>query len=138
MDEISVNSEYLSGLREQFQRWADFLNTAFGLLSFTLALACLGTKAPALNAWLSLVVVSFVRYKGRSLFPAEILRLRQLAKSDAAARVVLTGLSKEFLSVKALIISYPVFLIGYVLLTLVAFSPALKVAAPWLAVYVGA
>jgi hypothetical protein len=136
MNEISVNEEYLNELREQFKKWADFLNIGFGLLSFTLALACLGTKTPVVNAWLSLVVVSYIRYKGSNIFPGEILRLREEAKADQSSRVVLNGLSKEFLSVKALVTGYPIFLLGFVLLALIAASPLLSRSLPLLNAYV--
>jgi hypothetical protein len=127
----------MNELREQFKKWADFLNMSFGLLSFTLALTCLGTQTPVLNAWFSLVVVTFIRYKGSHIFPAEIIRLRKAAKQDQNARIVLNGLSKEFLSVKALVIGYPVFLIGYLLLCIIAISPMLLPVVPALGTYVG-
>jgi hypothetical protein len=109
----------------------------FGFVSFTLALTCLGTRTPALNAWLSLFVATFIRYKGNHIFPAEIIRLRKASKLDQNARIVLNGLSKEFLSVKALVAGYPIFLLGYVLLCIIALSPWLVQVAPILRSYVG-
>ncbi|KGK41395.1 hypothetical protein LH51_15065 [Nitrincola sp. A-D6] len=137
MSGITINDEYINELREQFKKWADFLNMGFGLVSFTLALTCLGTKTPVLNAWFSLIVVAFIRYKGSHIFPSEIIRLRKAAKLDQNARIVLNGLSKEFLSVKAMILGYPVFLIGYVLLCIIAVSPLLIPIMPALESYVG-
>lgn len=137
MSDFSISDEYMSELREQFEKWADFLNTAIGLLSFSFALACLGTKTPALNAWLALLVVGFVRYKGSHIFPGEILRLRKAAKTDQKARVVLVGLSKEFLGFKALVTGYPIFLIGALLLMLIAASSWLITPLPFLKAYIG-
>jgi len=137
MSEITITDDYINELREQFKKWADFLNMGFGLVSFTLALTCLGTKTPVLNAWLSLVVVGFIRYKGSHIFPAEIIRLRKASKLDQNARIVLNGLSKEFMSVKALVVGYPVFLLGYVLLCITAASPWLVPFVPILEAYVG-
>lgn len=137
MNEIIINDEYIEELREQFCRWAAFLNMGFGLVSFTLALACLGTKTPAINAWLSLIVVGFIRYKGNNFFPEEILRLRKTAKTDLKSRVVLHGLSKEFLSIHAAVIQYPIFLLGYLLLAIIAISPVLTPIFPFLHTYVG-
>lgn len=137
MTEITINDDYINELRGQFKKWADFLNMGFGFASFTLALTCLGTKTPVLNAWLSLVVLAFIRYKGSHIFPAEIIRLRKAAKLDQNARVVLNGLSKEFMSVKALILGYPIFLLGYVLLCIIAASPWLLPVLPILGTYVG-
>lgn len=137
MAEITINDEYINELRDQFKKWADFLNMGFGLASFTLALTCLGTKTPVLNAWLSLVVVAFIRYKGSHIFPAEIIRLRKASKLDQNARIVLNGLNKEFMSVKAMILGYPIFLLGYVLLCIIAVSPWLLPILPILGTYVG-
>ena len=137
MSEILVTDEYINELREQFKKWADFLNIGFGLMSFTLALACIGTKTPVLNAWFSLAVVTFIRYKGSNVFPLEILRLRKAAKTEKSARVVLDGLQKEFMSLKAMIVDYPIFLLGYILLALIAGSPGLIPLFPFLQVYVG-
>ena len=137
MNQITIDDEYINELREQFKKWADFLNMGFGFVSFTLALTCLGTKTPSLNAWLSLVVVAFIRYKGSHIFPAEVIRLRKAAKADQNARIVLNGLNKEFLSAKAMIIGYPVFLLGYLLLCLIAVSPWVVPVMPVLGAYVG-
>ncbi|WP_157281882.1 hypothetical protein [Pelomonas sp. Root1237] len=137
MEAITITDEYLTELRERFEKWADFLNMGFGLVAFTFALACLGTKTPVVNAWFSIAVLSFVRYKGSHLFPAEILRLRKLAKVDEKARVLLKGLESEFLSVKTAVTTYPIFLIGYVLLGAIAFSPVLSKVIPGLGTYVG-
>ncbi|KEA62313.1 hypothetical protein ADIMK_3541 [Marinobacterium lacunae] len=63
--------------------------------------------------------------------------MRKAAKLDQNARIVLNGLSKEFLSVKAMILGYPVFLIGYVLLCIIAVSPLLIPVMPALGSYVG-
>lgn len=137
MSEIVVTDEYINELREQFKKWADFLNVGFGLVSFTLALACLGTKTPVLNAWFSLAVMAFIRHKGGHVFPSEILRLREAAKTDKSARIVLDGLQTEFMSMKAMIVDYPVFLLGYLLLAVIAGSPGLIPLFPFLKQYVG-
>ena len=137
MSEILVTDEYVKELREQFKKWADFLNMGFGLVSFSLALACLGTKTPVLNAWLSLAAVTFIRYKGSNIFPSEILRLRKVAKTDQSARVVLDGLQKEFMGLKAMIVDYPLFLLGYILLAVIAGSPGLIPLFPFLQAYIG-
>lgn len=101
MELITITDDYLTDVRERFEKWADFLNMGFGLVAFTFALACLGTKTPVVNAWFCIAVLTFVRYKGRHLFPAEIVRLRKLAKVDEKSRVVLRGLESEFLGMKA-------------------------------------
>ena len=135
MNDIIITDEYLDDLRQQFKRWADFLNTAIGVFSFSLALACLGTKSPVFNAWLSLLVVTLMRYKGSHIFPAEIVRLRKAAKTDTKAKVALDGLSSEFMSIRTIITDTPVFLIGALLLMLIAASPFLNLS--FLQTYIG-
>lgn len=137
MEPITITDEYLSEVRERFEKWANFLNMSFGLVTFGFALACLGTKTPVINAWLSIAVLAFIRYKGNHFFPAEITRLRKLSKVDEKARILLKGLENEFLSFKVAVISYPVFLLGYFLLTAIAFSPFLSNLIPGLGTYVG-
>lgn len=137
MEEIKITDEYLNDIREQFKKWADFLNMSFGLISFTLALTCLGTKSPVINAWLCLIVVSFIRIKGSNIFPEEILRLRKASKTDEKSRIIYNGLTNEFLSLKALFKGYIVFLLGFLLLSLIAFSPFLDPVFPFLKNYIG-
>lgn len=137
MNEIKITDEYLNSISEQFKKWADFLNMSFGLISFTLALTCLGTKCPAINAWLCLIVVTFIRIKGSNIFPEEILRLREASKTDEKSRILYQGLSNEFLGIKALLKNYTVFLLGVVLLSVIAFSPLLITVLPPLKSYIG-
>lgn len=137
MEPITITDDYLTDVRERFEKWPDFLNMGFGLVALTFALACLGTKTPVVNAWFCIAVLTFVRYKGRHLFPAEIVRLRKLAKVDEKSRVLLRGLESEFLGMKAAVTAYPVFLLGYVLLGVIAFSPVLSKVIPALDAYVG-
>ena len=86
MHPIIISDEYLEELHRGFEKWAQFLNMGFGLVAFTLSLACLGTKMPAVNAWLSIVVLIFIRYKGSHFVPTEILDLRKRAKTDEKAK----------------------------------------------------
>ena len=130
MNEIILDDKYMTDLREQFKKWAVFLNSIFGIASFTFAIACLGTKTPWLNAWFSLIVVGFIYREKSHIFPKEILRLRMEAKNDEKARVILTGLTTEFLSLWVAITQYPVFLIGYGLLVLIALSPLIGFMSP--------
>jgi hypothetical protein len=137
MSELKITDEYTSEISAQFKMWVYFLNMGIGLVSFTLALACLGTKSPAFNAMLSLFVVVFVRYQGNHIFPAEIVRLREAAKLDQNARIVLNGLNAELLSFKAAVTGAPIFIIGYFLLFIIACSPWLTPILPILNSYIG-
>ncbi len=133
---IFVDDQYFERMRDQFQRWATFLNMGFGFVSFSLALACLGTNSPVVNAWFCLIVMGYIRFKSSHLFPNEILRLRKLAKKDPKARIVLAGLEKEFLNWKTLVFGHPIFLIGFILLAIIATSPFLTPVAPLLKTYI--
>lgn len=132
-----ISNKLLEDLREQFKLWAIFLNTGIGLLSFTLAIACLGTNAPWFNASLSMAVVVLVRVQGIHYFPKKISELRKAAKTDKKAKVLYKGLESEFLNIKFLLTKCPIFLIGYVFLCFVIFSPLLIKIIPSLVLYVG-
>lgn len=132
-----VSDELLNELRDQFKLWATFLNTGVGLLSFTLAIACLGTKMPWFNALLSMIVVMLIRVQGTHYFPQKVRELRKAAKTDNKAKILYKGLESEFLNTRTLFMKYPIFLIGYLFLCFVIFSPLLVKAVPFLALYVG-
>ena len=121
--EYVISDELIAELREQFRVWAAFLNSGIGLMSFTLAIASLGTATPWFNALLSMILVLMIRVMGRKFFPSKIDDLRKKAKNNDKARVLLNGLQSEFLSFKALLKGYPVFLFGYLFLCFVIFSP---------------
>lgn len=122
MANIEITDEYLEKLRQQFSQWKTFLNMGTGFVSFTLALACLGTHTPALNATFSMAVVVCIRIYGAGLFPEEITRLRQQAKQDLKAKIVLNGILKEFMGVRSLVLGYSIFLMGYLLLAFIMVS----------------
>jgi hypothetical protein len=113
--EYAINDQLISELDEAFKGWAFFLNNAIGMFAFTLALACLGTKTPAINAFLAFVVVFCVRHQGRHHFPQKILDLRAAAKTEPKARILLAGLTQKYMSNKTAITDYTVFVIGFLL-----------------------
>lgn len=136
-EQYIITDEFLSEIREQFKLWAHFLNTSIGLMSFTLAIACLGTNVPWFNALLSMLIIICIRIQGTSYFPSKVKSLRQRAKEDEKAKVLLKGLESEFLSNKAMITTCPIFLIGFVFLSLVMFSPIFVSIIPALEYYFG-
>lgn len=137
MSEFVLSDQYLEDIERQFKKWAEFLNSALGILAFTLALASLGTKMPWLSAVLCIVVVAFVRAEGGHILPSEIERIRKEARNDEKAKVLLAGLSKKHLGISVLILKYPVFVIGTLLLFSVAVSPLLVDFFPSLAAFYG-
>ncbi|WP_315982998.1 hypothetical protein [Aliamphritea spongicola] len=90
-EQYIITDELLEEIREQFKLWATFLNTGVGLLSFTLAIACLGTGSPGINASISMLVIVLVRSQGKSYFPSKVQDLRQRAKEDKKQRSYLKG-----------------------------------------------
>jgi hypothetical protein len=123
MEDYVIKDELLDKVRDQFKLWAMFLNNGVGLLSFSLGLASLGTNIPWVSAILSIVVVILIRNQGKHYFPSEIKKLRDIAKNEEKARILLKGLEAEYFSNKKMIKEYPLFLIGFVFLMSVALSP---------------
>ncbi|EIN5961877.1 hypothetical protein [Vibrio cholerae] len=137
MDKIELTNEYIEQVSEQFKLWANFLNTGIGLLSFTLAIACMGTESPTINAVLSLIVIFFVRISGSQYFPHEIQQLRAKAKSDEKAKIILLGLEKKYFGFKTNFTMYPMFVFGLFFLIAVSMSTSIAKILPWWGTYVG-
>ncbi|ENM5903744.1 hypothetical protein DX885_003885 [Vibrio mimicus] len=137
MDKIELTNEYIEQVSEQFKLWANFLNTGIGLLSFTLAIACMGTESPTINAVLSLIVIFFVRISGSQYFPHEIQQLRAKAKSDEKAKIILLGLEQKYFGFKTNFTMYPMFVFGLFSLIAVSMSTSIAKILPWWGTYVG-
>lgn len=137
MDTYTIDDVLLERIRSQFRLWAMFLNNGIGFVSFTLGLACLGTPTPWVNAGLSVVFVALIRQQGKHYFPQDIEELRNAAKENEKARILLRGLEGEFLSVKALVSQYPIFLLGFIFLMLIMFSPGIAKWSAFFSTYFG-
>ena len=133
----TIDDALLDDIKKQFESWSNFLNTDIGILSFTLAVACLGTDVPWFNAILSLFVVGWVRVKRDEYFPPQIKDLRKYAKNNKKAAILLKGLESEFFSLRALVVDYPIFWLGFLFLSSVAISPIIVGIMPFLGVYYG-
>jgi hypothetical protein len=64
---IKDNKEQID-INTDFKNWKIFLNNGIGLLSFNLAIGCLGTPSPSLNALLSLIAISILYFLGYPAF----------------------------------------------------------------------
>ena len=137
MDKIELTNEYIEQVSEQFKLWANFLNTGIGLLSFTLAIACMGTESPTINAVLSLIVIFLVRISGSQYFPHEIQQLRAKAKSDEKAKIILLGLEQKYFGFKTNFTMYPMFVFGLLFLIAVSLSTSISKILPWWGTYIG-
>jgi hypothetical protein len=137
INEYAINDQLIFELDEAFKEWAFFLNNAIGILAFTLALACLGTKTPAINALLAFVVVCSVRHQGHHHFPQKIVDLRAVAKNDPKASILLAGVSQKYFSNKVMITKHPIFVMGFGLLMFVTLSPLIMYIFPFIRDYIG-
>jgi hypothetical protein len=107
-----ISSKTLAAIEEEFAKWAEFLNVGVGLLSFSLAISCLGTPKPYLSSFISLVFLFVFMKYSQKRFPSKILELR---KADLAGvdEVAFLGIESKYFSFKSLITNCPVFLVGY-------------------------
>lgn len=137
MNDYQIDNGLVTEVREQFRLWALFLNNGIGLFSFTLGLASLGTDIPWLSALFSTVVIFLIRWQGKHYFPPKVKELREDAKKNDKAKILLKGLESEFLSFKTLFIEYPVFIFGLSFLLIILMSPLIVKAFPVLGGYFG-
>jgi uncharacterized membrane protein len=137
MSDFEIADEYLETIDAQFKQWAAFLNNAIGLVSFTLAIACLGTNSPSINATLSLLVITLIRIDGGKFFPKEIQKLRSRAKTDEKVKIILEGLESKYFGFKTNFKDYALFVLGFALLIFVALSNWLTGSIPILSEYIG-
>jgi hypothetical protein len=135
--EYAITDEYIAELDATFKTWTEFLNGIIGIFSFTFALACLGTKAPAINALMAIVIIFYMRDQGKDKFPQKILALRVAAKTDPKASVLLSGLNQKYFSNKVMITKHPIFVMGFGLLMFVTLSPLIIYIFPFIRDYIG-
>jgi hypothetical protein len=137
MDKFEFSDEDKTEMDAQFSIWASFLNTAVGLLSFTLGIACLGTNSPSINAWLCLFVVILIRIDGARFIPSNIKVLRERAKTDPKTKIFVTGLEQHYLGWNAMFTKFSLFIFGFLFLMLIALSFPITMVFPLWAEYVG-
>lgn len=115
-----ISSETLAEIEEEFAKWAEFLNVGVGLLSFSLAISCLGTPKPYLSSFTSLIFLFVFMAYSQKRFPRKILELRK-ADLDGLDEVAFLGIERKYFSLKSIIKNCPVFLTGYLFLGGVCF-----------------
>ena len=120
---IIINGLDLNAIIDELEQWFMFLNTVIGMLSFTLALACLGTNIPAINAFFSFIIVILAVEQEKRYILSKTRKLREAAKDNETADTILKGLERKYLSVPKLIFKSPMYLIGFGLLLCVMISP---------------
>lgn len=126
-DPLSLNEKALTA---GFKRWSEFLNTAIGLVSFSLALGCLGTHRPSTNALLCLLFVTGIRVAGKDLYPASMRRLQQAAKKDPELKKTIYAVQKKHMPYTRMFTANLPFLVGYLFLMLVMVSHLIYLRTP--------
>lgn len=109
-------------VESQFKVWAAYLNNVVGLLALTFGLTCIGTHKPVYSAWLCLFVLLLIRVDGSKFFPKAIQQLRELAKDDEKAKLMLTGFDKKYVGFKTTFTQYHLFTFGMWFLLLIAYG----------------
>ncbi|MCJ8270168.1 MAG: hypothetical protein MJK04_12290 [Psychrosphaera sp.] len=137
MSKFELTDDYMDKVEMQFRQWSSFLNNAMGLLGFTFGLACMGTQYPVINAWLSIAVLIMLRIDGAKFFPEEVKLLREAAKTDDKAKLVLAGFDKKYFGFKTMVTKYHLFTFGFVFLLFIGFANIVAVYWPWFGTYVG-
>lgn len=90
---------------QEAKKHNEFLNSAIGLLTFTLGLTCLGFDHPQRAALVCLGVIIPVYVQAWSHFPQTIKTLREIAKetNDAHAIKVVRYLEGKYLGIRSLV-----------------------------------
>ncbi|KGD64047.1 hypothetical protein Y5S_02587 [Alcanivorax nanhaiticus] len=92
-------------IRLEADKHSEFLNTALGLLTFTLALTCLSFDHPQRAAIICLGVVIPVYIQAWKHFPKSITALRELVKDtdDEHAKQLLRYLEGKYLGFRSML-----------------------------------
>ena len=92
-------------VKRESERHNEFLNSAIGLLAFTLGLTCLGFEQPQKPAILCLGIITPVIFHALQYFPETIRTLRELVKetNDPHASKVLKYLESRYLGIQSLV-----------------------------------
>lgn len=114
-DQIDINAD--------FNNWKIFLNNGIGLVSFNLAIGCLGTTTPSLNAFLSLIAISILYCLGYPAFVKSLRDLRRSSKDNEFAKEIVRGIERTKLTPKILLAQYTLFLFGFFFLVFVFALP---------------
>lgn len=110
-----ISSKTLAVIEEEFAKWSEFLNVSVGLLSFSLAISCLGTPKPYLSSFTSLIFLFVFMKYSQKRFPRKIIELRK-ADLVGVDKVAFLGIERKYFSLTSLIKNCPVFLVGYLFL----------------------
>lgn len=109
-------------IQREVREWEKYLNSNIGYFGFTFAIASLGTSAPQLWALLSMIFIMVGHVIEKKEKMGTLRRVSALKKSEQGSYYAfLEGEIRRSISVKR---SAP-FVIGYVVLFLIIFLPAM-------------
>ncbi|WP_152558641.1 hypothetical protein [Endozoicomonas numazuensis] len=120
---ITINGLDLDAIIDELEQWFSFLNTVIGIMSFTLALACLGTNTPAFNALLSVIIVILAVEQQKRFYLEKVRKLRKSAKKNETADLILEGFESRHLSTIKIMLRLPMYWLGFGLLICIMISP---------------
>lgn len=112
---VKITTKSISEIEAELAKWAEFLNVAVGLFSFSLGISCLGTSRPDVTGFISLVFVLLFMAYGRKHFPRKILELRKAELSELD-QLKLIGIEKKSFGLRSLLKNFPVFWTGWTFL----------------------
>jgi len=136
MTKINQIDKSVKQMESEFKEWEFFLNNGIGILAFSFALGSLGTNSPSVNAFISFLFLSLIYLFGRNKFSKVYKDLRNKKDKTIVEKVMHEGAKKIFLSGKALLLRYPIFLMGYLFLAFVIFSNSLVQQCPIFKAYI--
>ncbi len=110
--------EVVEEISRNIPRWRRFVNDVIGVFSFSFAVGCLGTHHPQIYASISFVFIFVMMYTKRHLFPASIMRLREIPNRDRTDmdQVLLRGAESHFLGFIRSLVEVPLYWVGLLFL----------------------
>lgn len=108
-------------LKNDFEKWKNFLNREAGLFAFMLGLTCLGTNYPKLYALLCLLIMALYMKDALIYFPKKVKHLREMASSEKDKEFIRI-IDTSFFSFKNIIKECPIYFISWVFLAMIAYG----------------
>lgn len=114
-----IDDKVLSEIESDYLKWQEYLNIGFGIVGFSLAISCLGTKDPQFWAIVSLAFMVIFLIYGKKNFPERIKLLRK-AELEGIEELKYLGLEKKYFGFKALVTKFPLYMIAAVFLSMIS------------------
>jgi len=119
MSKILHSKKQKSDFEENIIRYKEFLNLGAGLLSFSLAWTCLGTKKPSFAAFVCIIFIAAMISHGYRHYPSVLLKLKDKNSLEEKEKQLLIRLHNKHFGVKGLLINFGMFYLGFLSLCVV-------------------